>query len=133
MLTLGDIYMKFSDYKARAKKKGISFTIDKGIFEVLISRPCYFCRINKKEVGIDRIDNSKGYESGNCISCCWDCNRSKSNKSMSEYRDYLLRFNPLIKIPKTPLVVHWLKHSDDTIDIKLAPFKSDTKDFYGEF
>jgi len=128
--------MSFSQYKARAKKKGLLFTVDKSLFDLLVSRPCYFCRINKKEVGIDRLDNSKGYQSGNCIPCCWDCNRSKSDKSVFDYREYLLRFNPLLKIPKTPLVVHWIEDSSGSVHTRLAPFGftfENEYDFYRDF
>lgn len=35
--------------------------------------------------GIDRVDNSKGYTSDNCVPCCWACNNAKKNNSSSEF------------------------------------------------
>lgn len=116
--------MSFSSYKFRAKKKQMSFNVPSGIFEILKSRPCYYCKVIKDEVGVDRIDNTKGYISGNCVSSCWDCNRSKSNKTLVEYREYLLRFNPSLRFQTNPLVVHWLFDSTGEIHTRLAPHKT---------
>lgn len=113
--------MSFSSYKNRAKKKSLIFNIPKDVFVILKERPCYFCRVVKEQVGVDRIDNTKGYVSGNCIPCCWDCNRSKSNKTLKEYKEYLLRFNKDLKLTNDPLVVHWFYDSDGEAHIRIAP------------
>lgn len=126
--------MSFSSYKFRAKKKEMKFNVPSDVFNILSLRPCYYCRVVKAEVGIDRIDNSKGYVSGNCVPSCWDCNRSKSNKTLVEYREYLLRFNPLLKLSTNPLVVHWLFDSSGEIHTRIAPHKTnlgnDIESFY---
>lgn len=42
---------------------------------------CYYCKkessINKNMNGIDRVDNKKGYNLENCVSCCSMCNYMK--------------------------------------------------------
>ena len=96
------------------------FNIPEGVFDVLKNRPCYFCRIIKNKVGVDRLDNNKGYTSGNCVPCCWDCNRSKSNKTLKEYKEYLQRFNNDIKLSSDPLVVHWF-YDEYEVHIRVAP------------
>lgn len=113
--------MSFSSYKSRAKRKELIFNIPSDVFEVLKERPCYFCRTTKEQVGVDRINNAKGYVSGNCVPCCWDCNRSKSNKSLKEYKEYLLRFNKDLRLSDNPLVVHWFYDSDSEVHIRVAP------------
>ena len=113
--------MSFSSYKSRAKRKKLIFNIPSDVFEVLKERPCYFCRTTKEQVGVDRINNVKGYVSGNCVPCCWDCNRSKSNKSLKEYKEYLLRFNKDLRLSDNPLVVHWFYDSDGEVHIRVAP------------
>jgi hypothetical protein len=113
--------MSFSSYKSRAKKKSLIFNIPKDVFDVLKERPCYFCRTVKEQVGVDRIDNTKGYTSGNCVPCCWDCNRSKSNKTLKEYKDYLLRFNKDLRLSNDPLVIHWFYDSSSQVHIRVAP------------
>lgn len=85
------INKKFSAYKSRAKNKGIRFSLNKKQFQYILAKPCYYCKTNDN-LGIDRINNDKGYVSNNVVSCCWDCNRSKSNKTEEEYKDYVKRF-----------------------------------------
>ena len=41
--------------------------------------------------GIDRIDSSKGYISGNVISCCKNCNTAKNILSQKEFKDLIKR------------------------------------------
>ena len=113
--------MSFSSYKNRAKKKNLVFNIPKDVFDILKERPCYFCRVVKEQVGVDRIDNTKGYVSGNCVPCCWDCNRSKSNKTLKEYKEYLFRFNKDLRLLNDPLVVHWFYDSYGEAHIRIAP------------
>jgi len=35
--------------------------------------------------GVDRLDNSKGYIDGNCVSCCGHCNLAKKDRSHIEF------------------------------------------------
>ena len=50
----------------------------------LIQFPCYYCNgfFGKSEcgVGLDRLDNSKGYVIDNVSSCCNTCNALKMDK-----------------------------------------------------
>lgn len=43
--------MSFSSYKFRAKKKEMIFNVPSGIFGILKSRPCYYCKVVKNEEG----------------------------------------------------------------------------------
>ena len=61
-----------------------------------IGLKCFYCKIEQKELqfvgmksqtqqkvkvlGIDRLDNSKGYEIDNIVPCCFVCNQVKSNR-----------------------------------------------------
>lgn len=40
--------------------------------------------------GIDRVDSSKGYTVDNCVPCCFQCNWSKSNCSLEEWRAWVI-------------------------------------------
>lgn len=42
--------------------------------------------------GIDRIDNSKGYLTNNCVPCCSDCNGAKTDMSLYAWLSYVERF-----------------------------------------
>ena len=51
-------------------------------------QPCWYCgSMPIPRNGIDRQDNSKGYEIGNCVPCCTKCNLLKSDMS---YEDFCL-------------------------------------------
>lgn len=114
------IKKNFQNYKTRATKKNIEFTIPYNVFKMITSISCYYCkhRTERTIVGIDRIDNNSGYVSGNCVSCCWDCNRLKSNKPMYSHLNYLKRFNMNLKIKGNPLVIKW-----DEDGYRLEPYR----------
>lgn len=91
-------------YKARAKKKKRKFTLSKSQFKLLTQGLCAYCGISPHRKhsprkfrnayvynGIDRIDSSKGYTPKNSVSCCYDCNRTKSELSHSAFLSYLSR------------------------------------------
>ena len=72
-------------YVQRCKKRKISLSMDKESLIKLVSLDCYYCgidyTINRKQKygefkcnGLDRIDNNKGYEIDNVLTCCQYCN-----------------------------------------------------------
>ena len=65
--------------KARIIEWHISFTD----FCILLDKPCYYCnnQLGTKKhsgSGLDRIDNSKGYEISNVLPCCDQCNKIRN-------------------------------------------------------
>lgn len=56
------------------------FMLSQQDFEKLVIQPCYYCGFysNYKFIGIDRIDNNKGYILNNCVPACSMCNMMKS-------------------------------------------------------
>lgn len=86
------------EYKKNARVKGLKFELSEEVFIKLTSGDCIYCgqvpgnkrhTQNKKRSyiynGIDRVDSSKGYEKGNCVSCCSTCNYMKRRKTVSEF------------------------------------------------
>lgn len=79
------IYLRFrlavSEAKRRANKP---FTLTFEEFKVLAEKDCFYCGGYFGKVkfgkGLDRIDNSKGYEAGNVIPACEQCNGTRSNR-----------------------------------------------------
>jgi hypothetical protein len=105
----------FKHTKATAKKRNLSFTLDFMTFISIIEKNCYYCGqeptlfyLNDSSRcfrnGIDRMDNSKGYEESNCVPCCYVCNRGKSNMLMKDWLDYINR------------IVNFYKSSEYKID-----------------
>ena len=67
----------YSVYKCNAKSRGLEFSISLEDLIGLWGLPCTYCGKPIETVGIDRIDNSKGYTKDNITSCCKVCNRMK--------------------------------------------------------
>lgn len=69
----------YKDYIIRASKKGLEIRFDFDDFSKLVTSSCYYCnhKSDLETIGIDRVDNSKGYILENCVPCCWNCNRIK--------------------------------------------------------
>jgi hypothetical protein len=73
-------------YKKHAAEKSVSFTISLSEFANLCRMNCHYCggsgdsairNGEGKRNGVDRKDQSVGYEPGNVIASCWTCNRMK--------------------------------------------------------
>lgn len=79
----------FERYKLDAKNREISFSLTKEEFIKITNLDCYYCGIVPQQKcthkwgtfyyynGIDRVDNSKGYDIDNCTPCCKGCNTKK--------------------------------------------------------
>ena len=39
--------------------------------------------------GVDRVENTNGYLTGNCVSCCHICNRAKGEMTVNEFYDWI--------------------------------------------
>jgi hypothetical protein len=83
--------------KAGARKRGIEWHLTEEQFRVLVLSPCHYTGRLPSLVhrssggaqvvvnGIDRLDNSKGYEAGNCVPCCADVNYAKRALSPADF------------------------------------------------
>jgi len=80
--------MLYSQYKWSVVNRGDVFDLTKNEYEDLRAQNCIYCHrpSNDKHFnGIDRMDSSKGYELGNCVSCCRDCNMMKRSYSVNDF------------------------------------------------
>ncbi len=75
-----------------AASRGLTFSLTREQAYELFAKPCSYCgRYDRRctnegprnanlcvaACGIDRVNNARGYEAGNCVSCCQVCNLSK--------------------------------------------------------
>jgi hypothetical protein len=95
----------YGTYKSKAKKRNIYFDLTLEEFQILISGNCFFCgsapyqeiksqHTGKSRIfytGIDRVDNTIGYQIDNCVSCCKYCNYAKSDLTMQEFKNHIKR------------------------------------------
>lgn len=77
-----DIRTKYSHFKNNAIKRGINFDLSEEEVLLLCSSKCFYCGKDRC-LGIDRIDNSKGYTIDNCVPCCGCCNKMKMDLHLS--------------------------------------------------
>lgn len=72
------IHKRYRAAKAGAIRRMLSFNLDLDQYTSIISGPCVYCDGYFPPVtqgsGLDRIDNTRGYEYGNVVSCCRTCN-----------------------------------------------------------
>jgi len=72
-------------HKNGAESRGLMFTLPMVLFATYYGKPCYYCGCKTWTIGLDRVDNSKGYIEGNIVSCCGACNRMKSAMSFEGF------------------------------------------------
>lgn len=96
-------------YQNNSKARGLEFALTAEEFRGITSSNCAYCgcspcqdyrprrkgmtTIPYRHNGIDRVDNSKGYVSGNCVSACFICNRMKFKFSADEFQDHISRIH----------------------------------------
>jgi ribosomal protein L13 len=84
--------------KKQAERRNIEFSISEDEFRKLILDDCFYCGKKPSQQqhikyqngrlkynGIDRIDNSKGYITGNVRTCCKQCNYLKYKYTEEEF------------------------------------------------
>jgi hypothetical protein len=92
------------NYKLRAKKKGLQFSITDEEFRALTRSNCYYCMQEPSQIykngtdrtaytynGVDRKDGKLGYTRSNCVPCCGRCNLSKNTMNEAEFINWITR------------------------------------------
>lgn len=79
-----DLYQRsinglYNTLKAQSRRRGLSVLLTKEEFIIFRLLPCYYCggKLSPKGYGLDRINNSIGYEAGNILPACGDCNKHR--------------------------------------------------------
>lgn len=92
----------FYTYKMNAERRGLSFDISMDEFVRICSLNCFYCGVppHKKFQfhggygyalynGIDRLDNSNGYEANNIVPCCSVCNHAKHTMRYEDFKSWI--------------------------------------------
>ena len=99
------------NFKSQAKQRNICWNLNKEDAIKIMSNPCYYCldgleieHYDKFDLsrsvyynGLDRVNNNKGYEINNVVSCCWEHNQLKSKFSIEELKERKNKIELLIK------------------------------------
>lgn len=96
-----NLNLQYNVYYRSAMDKNLDFTISKEEFEKIIVEPCDYCGIIQEKGfnGIDRKDQTIGYISENCVSCCTICNFMKgslSNDTFMKRVEHILTYTQQI-------------------------------------
>jgi hypothetical protein len=75
--------------RAGATRRGLTCSITIDQLEVLLKRNCTYCGDGKGYIGIDRIDNNKGYEIDNVCACCTLCNMMKKTLTLEQFLNHV--------------------------------------------
>jgi len=73
---------RYKIIKSGAIRRKIEWNITIKELATLWQKPCHYCGEKTQTIGLDRVDNKKGYTINNVVPCCPTCNWMK--------RDYLL-------------------------------------------
>jgi hypothetical protein len=92
-------------WKSGAKKRNKSWQLTDAQAAWLSKQPCFYCgkepfQLHNKThayMGIDRIDNTKGYQVDNVVPCCKNCNFAKLNRTLNQVKDWV-----------TAVYLHWV-------------------------
>lgn len=92
----------FLSYSLKAKKRNLSFNINKEDFYKLTQQNCTYCESVPNSIrtlkgsngdyiynGLDRIDNNLGYELSNVVACCKTCNMMKQTLSVKQLIEHI--------------------------------------------
>ena len=86
---------KINEMKQKAKVRGKDWSLTHEQAYYLIIAECFYCKEPSRwpqgRNGIDRVDNAKGYEPGNCVTACASCNTAKGTRTNEEFREWAAR------------------------------------------
>ena len=84
-----------SAYKCKDKKKNLICDLDFEFVDNLTNQPCIYCG-DTHNIGLDRIDNSKGHTKDNVVPCCVECNTVRND---------LFTMEEMLKLGKTIRII----------------------------
>lgn len=84
------LHGRWMNCKNDAKRREKTFSLTEEEFSSFWKKPCHYCGLPVDTVGLDRVDNNKGYSLDNCVSCCETCNRMKMKHSVSEWFSHMI-------------------------------------------
>lgn len=90
-------------YRNQASERNYSWNLSKEEFAEIISKPCFYCGAEPDQCsrgrrsnggfiynGVDRLNNSIGYEINNVVPCCGVCNRMKSDATLDGFKNKIV-------------------------------------------
>jgi hypothetical protein len=83
---------KYEFLRDTAKRHGKEFSITREEYGRIRKQLCRYCNGELPNFGgVDRINNNRGYVSGNCGPCCRTCNVAKNSMSVRAFYIWIRR------------------------------------------
>ena len=84
---------RFKACMGYSKRRNIEWKISIEKYFILCEMPCFYCdKITQNQgYGLDRLDNSRGYDEDNVVPCCGSCNVIRSDILSPSQLLYLMR------------------------------------------
>lgn len=76
---------KYFRYKDSANRKGLEFKISFDFFRSKVQSECFYCSASGYILGLDRLENSIGYDESNVVACCSQCNYFKGGLNYDQF------------------------------------------------
>lgn len=77
------IVRRVQAYRLRDKQKGLKNDLELNWVREFVKQPCIYCG-DTEDIGLDRIDNTKGHTKDNVVPCCYTCNTARSKNFTHE-------------------------------------------------
>lgn len=104
----------YSKYRSSAIRRGYRWALPFERFAEITQQDCHYCGATPTQEhigalgatdgnpyrynGIDRTNNSKGYEVGNVVACCGRCNTAKMDTDIEDFTAWVLRVADKLKM-----------------------------------
>lgn len=88
---------RFSSVKNSAKRRNYPFELTPEEYRSIVSKSCTYCGEDEKKIGVDRVDNTKGYTKENSTSCCTTCNMMKKTMTLEDFLTHVKKIANYIK------------------------------------
>lgn len=76
-----ELKWRYSRLQSSSKKRNLIVSLTLAEYIKLLNDKCYYCSnsvLKETGCGLDRKDNSKGYELNNVLTCCGKCNQIRN-------------------------------------------------------
>ena len=94
--------LRYAQLRRGAEVRGLSFALTREEVGAFWEQPCHYSGGTFAGVALDRLDNTRGYEAGNVVSCCGLCNIWKHDLSEAAFRSHLERIYQHAVLGRSP-------------------------------
>jgi len=98
------------NYKESAKHRNVPWDLNENDAHKLMRQNCFYCGATPNTIGgtslfnglfiyngLDRFDNSRGYNIDNVVPCCFKCNNAKLDMTAEDFITWLLRASEYLR------------------------------------